>query len=156
MLANYRLIVSDHRKNPGTNCVTLAFPKGLNTIGQTIAYYPSPAEEPTMAKTKVNKSKIVREILAATPEMKAKEVVAAMAAKGHKITDALVYTIKGSMTEKKKRKKRVVKAAKAAVPSSNGQVSKGDAITMIREVKALAEKAGGYEKLKELVDALAE
>ena len=51
---------------------------------------------------------------------------------------------------------RVVKAAKAAAPSRNGQVSKTDAITMIREVKALAEKAGGYEKLKELVDALAE
>ena len=33
---------------------------------------------------------------------------------------------------------------------------KADAITMIREVKALAAKAGGYDKLKELVDALAE
>jgi hypothetical protein len=109
-----------------------------------------------MAKQKVNKSQIVREILTANPEMKAKEVVEAMAAKGHKITDALVYTIKGSMKEKKKRKARVVKAAKAAVPSSNGQATKADAITMIREVKSLAQKAGGYEKLKELVDALAE
>jgi hypothetical protein len=111
-----------------------------------------------MAKTKVNKSEIVREILTANPEMKAKEVVEAMAAKGHKITDALVYAVKGAMKEKKKRKARVVKAAKAAVStaSGNGTVSKGDAITMIREVKSLAQKAGGYEKLKELVDALAE
>ena len=109
-----------------------------------------------MAKTKVNKSEIVREILTATPELKAKEVVEAMAAKGHKITDALVYAVKGAMKEKKARKKRLVKAAKAAAPSSNGQVSKADAITMIREVKALAEKAGGFEKLKELVEALAE
>jgi len=38
----------------------------------------------------------------------------------------------------------------------NGYVAKTDALTMIREVKALAAKAGGYEKLKELVDALAE
>jgi hypothetical protein len=109
-----------------------------------------------MARSKVNKSQIVRDILTAKPEMKAKEVVEAMAAKGHKITDALVYAVKGAMKEKKKRKARVVKAAKAAAPSSNGHVSKADAITMIREVKALAGKAGGYEKLKELVDALAE
>lgn len=109
-----------------------------------------------MARQKVNKSEIVREILMANPEMKAKEVVAAMAAKGHKVTDALVYTIKGSMKEKKRRKARVVKAAKATAPSSNGQVGNVDAITMIREVKSLAEKAGGYERLKELVDALAE
>jgi hypothetical protein len=109
-----------------------------------------------MAKTKVNKSELVREILTANPELKAREVVETMAAKGHKITDAHVYTIKGSMKEKKKRKVRVARAAKSAAPSSNGQVSKADAITMIREVKALAEKAGGYERLKELVAALAE
>ncbi len=109
-----------------------------------------------MAKQKVNKSALVREILTPTPEMKAKDVVEVMAGKGHKITNALVYAVKGAMKEKKKRKARVVKAAKAAAPSSNGQVSKADAATMIRDVKALAEKAGGYEKLKELVDALAE
>jgi hypothetical protein len=33
-----------------------------------------------------------------------------------------------------------VKAEKAVARSSNGRVSKSDAITMIREVKALAEK----------------
>ena len=62
------------------------------------------------------------------------------------------------MKEKKRRKARVAKAAMAAAskPSTNGQMSKPDAITMIREVKALAEKAGGYEKLKELVEALAQ
>jgi hypothetical protein len=50
----------------------------------------------------------------------------------------------------------VVKAAMDATPSTNGKANKPDALTMIREVKALAAKAGGYEKLKELVDALAE
>jgi hypothetical protein len=49
------------------------------------------------------------------------------------------------------------KAAMAATaPSTNGTVSKPDALTMIREVKALAAKAGGYAKLMELVAALAE
>ena len=107
------------------------------------------------SKEKVNKSQMVREILGANPEMKAKEVVAAMAAKGQKITDALVYFLKGKSSAKKARKKRVVKAAKAAhVTGVAG--SNADALTMIREVKGLAQKAGGYAKLKELVDALAE
>lgn len=61
------------------------------------------------------------------------------------------------MKEKKRRKKRVAKAAMAATaPSANGAVSKPDALTMIREVKALAAKAGGYAKLTELVAALAQ
>ena len=59
------------------------------------------------------------------------------------------------MKERSKRKKKITKAAMAATkPSSNGQSNKADATTMIREVRALAAKAGGYEKLKELVDAL--
>ena len=41
-------------------------------------------------------------------------------------------------------------------PSSHGQVSETDAITLIRDVKHLAGKVGGYEKLMELVKALAE
>ena len=108
-----------------------------------------------MAKKKANKSQMVRDLLKANPEMKAKEVVEALPGTG--VNEGLVYAVKGAMKEKKKRKKRVVKAAMAAVspPSSNGQGSKTDALTMVREVKALVQKAGGYEKLKELVDALA-
>jgi hypothetical protein len=108
-----------------------------------------------MAKAKVNKSQMVREILAANPALKAKEVVAAMAEKGQKITDNLVYFLKGKSSAKKARKKRVVKAAKAA-HATGAASSNADALTMIREVKSLAQKAGGYSKLKELVDALAE
>jgi hypothetical protein len=112
-----------------------------------------------MAKTKgKNTSQSIRDYLTANPDSKAKEVVEALAKGGIKTNEGLVYAVKGSMKEKKRRKKRVAKAAMAAVskPSSNGQMNKTDAITMIREVKALAEKAGGYEKLKELVDALTE
>ena len=47
------------------------------------------------------------------------------------------------------RRKRVVRAARAA--SANG-----DPVALIREVKALAGKTGGIDKLKELVEALAE
>ena len=112
-----------------------------------------------MAKTKgKNRSQSIRDYLTVNPDSKAKEVVEALSKAGIKTNEGLVYAVKGSMTEKKRRKKRVAKAAMAAVskPSNNGHVSKADAVTMIREAKALAEKAGGYEKLKELVDALAE
>ena len=112
-----------------------------------------------MARTKgVNKSQSVREFLTANQDAKVKDVVEAMSGKGIKVSDNLVYGVKGAMKEKKRRKKRVAKAAMAAAatPSSNGTAKKADAVTMIREVKALAEKAGGYGKLRELVDALAE
>jgi hypothetical protein len=63
-----------------------------------------------------------------------------------------VYFVKGKVTVTKQRKTRIVKAAKAAA-SSNGAV---DPISLIRDVRALSLRAGGYEKLKELVAALAE
>jgi len=112
-----------------------------------------------MARIKgVNKSQSVREFLTENPKANVKEVVEGLGGKGIKVSDNLVYGVKGAMKEKQKRKKRVAKAAMAAVvtPSNNGVAKKTDAITLIREVKALAEKAGGYEKLKELVEALAE
>jgi arginine repressor len=101
-----------------------------------------------------NRSQAIREFLEASPTSSAKEVVAALDANGITVKESLVYAVKGSMKERRQRKARVVKAAKAA--SATGTASKTDAITMVREVKALALKAGGYEKLKELVDALAE
>ena len=112
-----------------------------------------------MARIKgFNKSQAVRDYLGENPQANVREVVEAMAAKQIEVSDNLVYGLKGAMKEKQQRKKRVAKAALATVAtaSSNGVEKKTDAITMIREVKALAEKAGGYEKLKELVDALAE
>ena len=107
------------------------------------------------AKTEVSKSESIREFLTENPKAKAKEVVAALAEKGVKVNEGLVYAVKGGMAERKKRKKRVVKAAMAAHSPETPAV-KADALTMIREVKALAAKAGGYAKLTELVMALAE
>lgn len=110
------------------------------------------------ADEKLNKSELVRQMLKQAPELSVAAIVKAMNDQGHKITPNLVYFLRGKASAKKARKKRVAKAAMAATSnaSSNGHASKPDAITMIREVKALAEKAGGYEKLKELVEALAE
>jgi hypothetical protein len=109
-----------------------------------------------MAKAKATMSQSIRDFYTANPKAKAKEVVEALGKNGIKVTEGLVYAVKGGMKEKSKRKKRVAKAAMAAAPSMNGAPAKSDAISMIREVKALAAKAGGYAKLKELVEALAE
>ena len=75
-----------------------------------------------------------------------------------KVNEGLVYAVKGGMAERKNRKKRVAAAAMAATaPIANGTVAKpADALTMIREVRALAAKAGGFAKFMELVAALAE
>jgi hypothetical protein len=112
-----------------------------------------------MARTKgCNKSQSIRDFFAENPTAKAKEVVAGLAEKGIKVNVDLVYVVKGGMKEKKRRKKRFAKAAMAAASkgSSSGVTIKTDAVTMIREVRSLAEKAGGYSKLKDLVDALVE
>ncbi|HZZ80806.1 MAG TPA: hypothetical protein VFE62_20050 [Gemmataceae bacterium] len=106
----------------------------------------------------MNKSQLVRDLLKSNPKMKPKEVVEALAKDGHKITANLVYFIKGKAAGKKAKKKRVAKAAKTALGGGtiidNGFVA-GDPLSLINDVKALATRTGGYEKLKELVDALA-
>jgi hypothetical protein len=114
-----------------------------------------------MAKAKTNgitRSQSIRDYLTANPTSTAKEVVVALGKTGVKVNEGLVYAVKGGMKERKRRKARVVKAAKAASSSasSNGQASKADALTMILEVRALATKAGGFDNLKGLVNALAE
>src|SRR5438477_8012023 len=98
---------------------------------------------------KTNKSQAIRDLLTAKPDMTVKEVLAALADKGLKVRDNLVYFIKGKMKAKTQRRNRVVRAARVA--SANG-----DPVTLIREVKALAGRSGGISKLKELVEALAE
>ncbi len=103
-------------------------------------------------KTSTNKSQAVRDYLQANPNAKAKEVVEALAQKDIKVATSLVYFLKGKSSAKKQRKARVVIAAKAATTEG----VKSDALTLIRDIKALAVKHGGMARLKELVDALAE
>lgn len=111
-----------------------------------------------MAKKKdgPTRSAVIREYLTANPGSKANEVVEALGKSGVKVNAGLVYAVKGSMKERKRRKQRVARAALATTDAHGVGHPKADALTMIREVKALALKAGGYRKLKELVEALAE
>jgi hypothetical protein len=101
-----------------------------------------------MAKAEVNKSQMVRDLLAQNPMMAVKDVVATMAAKGHKITANLVYFLRG---KEKAKKRRAARQKAAKVVSSNGPL---DPIVAIMKVKDLAAEVGGMPKLKELLDVL--
>lgn len=96
-----------------------------------------------------NKSQAIRDLLTQKPDLAVKDVVVRLADKGMTIRPNLVYYIKGKMKAGKQRRRRIVRAARAATPSN------GDPVALIRDVRALAERSGGIEKLKELVEALA-
>jgi hypothetical protein len=113
-------------------------------------------------KNGVNKSDEIRQLLKANPEIGAKEAIAALSAKGIKISDNLYYFVKGHIKGRKGKKKARQVVAKVA--ESNGvakvaeanNVPKSDALSTILKVKALAIDVGGLKKLKALVEALSD
>ncbi len=95
----------------------------------------------------VNKSAMIREILTQNPKTKAKDIVAQMDAKGHKVATSMVYFVKSRM-RRAKRKQIRQKVARATGSDSP--------VELIRKVKELAADTGGLEKLKQLVEILGE
>jgi len=61
-----------------------------------------------MAKQRngVNKSEEIRQLFRSNPTMPVKEVISTLAARGIKVTDNLVYFIKGKMKGRKSRHKK--------------------------------------------------
>lgn len=114
------------------------------------------------AKSEVNRSEAIRGAFKELPDAKAKEIVAHLKGKGIEVTEGLVYQVK-KMSKKKKpgRKpgkvsqvsapKATAPQAKAAAHSSNGVLSVGASIALVRST---AEKVGGLGALKEIVEAL--
>ena len=128
----------------------LAAKKATKASAKTTAPAPS-------SKKSVNKSEEIRALFTATPTVSAKDVVATLKAKGIDVSENYVYGVKKTLTPGKKKKapKATVKTAApttAAAPSSNGHLSVGASIALI---KTTAEKVGGWSTLKEIVDALA-
>jgi hypothetical protein len=98
----------------------------------------------------VNKSAVIREILAKNPKTPVKDVVASCAQRGINVHANLVYLIKSKMqhqTQRAKRQRAVEATTKAGFASP---------VELILEVRRLAQKTGGMGHLKELVDLLAE
>jgi hypothetical protein len=96
-----------------------------------------------------SKSSVVRDLLAKNPKMPAKEVMAAMSAKGLPVSANLVYLIKAKKGAAKRKRRRVG----AARVMGNGVA---DVASVIRKVRGLANEVGGMRKLKDLVVVLAE
>jgi len=106
----------------------------------------------------INKSEEVRKLLKANPAITAKEVVAALAEKGIKISNALFYFTKGQMKGRKARKQKDRKTATAKVAEAS-IVIKGDvlsSILTILKVKGWAKEVGGMKTLKAIVEALSD
>lgn len=103
-----------------------------------------------MAKNKTNKSQAIRDHFKANRKATAPEVVAALKEKGITVTEGLVYNVKGKIKGRRKKRLKAVAVATKNI-RSNSHV---DPVQLVHEVKALAQKAGSYKKLAELLEAL--
>ena len=63
-------------------------------------------------------SEAIRQVFNASPELKAKEVVATLAAKGIEVKEGLVYLVNGQMKGRKKRKEKVRKMVEKVVAAT--------------------------------------
>jgi hypothetical protein len=98
----------------------------------------------------INRSAAIRDLYTENPEIKAKQVIATLAAKGIEVSENLVYLVKGKMKGEKNRRRKVNRNA-ANVAKASGNLY---AVATIIKVKKLAAEVGGLDTLKALVDAL--
>jgi hypothetical protein len=108
---------------------------------------------------KVNRSAAIRDLFKAKPDITASEAIAALAAKGIKISDHLYYKVKGKMAGRKRRRRKAHRKAMGIVVAAGTTevpIVKSDALATIRKVKAVAGEVGGLRTLKGIVDALSE
>jgi hypothetical protein len=89
-------------------------------------------------------------MLAQHPHSTSTEIVSLLKEKGIKVNPHLVYYVKGRLRKAKRVQKR-----QHALEASR-QIGNADPVALVLKVKSLAHDAGGIQKLKQLVDALAE
>jgi DNA repair photolyase len=97
------------------------------------------------AESKVNKSQVIRDILADDPKADYKTVVERAAEKGAKVSQTMVYYVRSKLGQAARKAKRAQSAANTRNP-----------VELIARVKRLANEVGGMKQLKQLVDLLAE
>ena len=106
-----------------------------------------PAAKKPAPKKKVNLSQLVRDHLAASPDDSPKTIVAAIAKKGIKVSEALAANVKYSARKKKPAGKKKAAVKRQAV---NDKVS----LSTLVQAKKLAEQLGGVEKAQDALGAL--
>lgn len=97
------------------------------------------------------RSAAVRQYLAAHPGATARETMEALAEQGIEISESLVAHVR-----KKDRQPRVVVVKSEAPTPAPVQPPEVAYIDLIRRARALARDAGGFAKLRALLDVLAE
>jgi hypothetical protein len=102
-------------------------------------------------KSDVNRSEEIRKLLTANPDMPAKDVVATLGKRGIKITDSLVYLVRGRIRGRKGRRKKARQFVAKVAATGNP-----DPVATVLKVKRWAGEVGGLKKLKALVDVLSE
>jgi hypothetical protein len=102
----------------------------------------------------VNKSAEIRKLLEKNPELKAGEVIELLGMKGIEIKPNLYYFIKGKMTGRKGRRKKVKQMVANVTATMGNSPKTGDVVATILKVKHLAAEVGGLKKLKVLIEAL--
>lgn len=99
-----------------------------------------------MPRPRLTKSARIRELLQQDPKMPVKDIVATLAAKGVKIPPSMVYYLRA------KAKRRARRQQVRQVVGKNGAANPVD---LIVKVRSLANEAGGFDNLKQLVEILA-
>ena len=101
-------------------------------------------------KNGLNKSQLIRDVLAEDPKADFQSVRAKLEAKGVKIGGALFYMVKSKAKYAKRKAKRV----KAEEASST--MTMRSPVEVVRKVKELARDVGGMKNLMHLVSVLAD
>jgi hypothetical protein len=107
-----------------------------------------------MAKKKasgVNKSKAIKEALAANPDASSREIADGLASRGIPVTPTYVANVKSTL---KKRRGRP-KGKKGSRTSGAKSVSDSVSLSALVQANKLATELGGVEKARDLLAALA-
>jgi hypothetical protein len=102
------------------------------------------------AKDGANMSQAIRDIYKENPKLKAKDIQTVLAERGVDVKLNLVYLVIGKEKGANKQRRKVQRLATNVATAAGNH----DAVATILKVKSLATEVGGYDTLKELIDAL--
>lgn len=98
---------------------------------------------------RLNTSQAIRQVLEQHPKAKAREIVDLLAQQHIEVNPALVYMIKGRLTQMNSHNRR-----RAAHRQARQKTGSTNPIKLIIKIKELASDAGGMENLRNLVSVL--
>lgn len=99
----------------------------------------------------VNKSKLIRDTLAANPKLPPREIARLITEQGVPVSPAYVSIIKSNGKKAKKTKRVAVRKMGGAAASK-----KGDVTNLIQAAHAFVQAAGGIDQAKATLDAIAQ